>query len=170
MDDLLSSHMKAKTNDEFLKWLNMKYRKFGEVTAKRGKDHDYLAMLMKFENGKLTIDMKEYVKKMLQEFPIKFQKEAKQATPAGIDMFNPDESKKLNESEREAFHRSVAQGLFLSKRGRPDIQPIISVLCTRVKSPGRKDWGKLVRMMKYLNGTKDDILTIDARNGVHRIE
>ena len=70
----------------------------------------------------------------------------------------------------EAFHKTKAQGLFLGKRGRPDLQPIISVLCTRVKHPGRNDWRKLVQMMKYLYYTRNDVLTIDARNGVHRIE
>ena len=104
--------------------------------------------------------MRKYVQQMLQEFPIKFNKDAKQTTPAGVDMFNADESKKLNDSERETFHRSVAQGLFLLKRARLDIQPIVSVLCTRVKKPGRKDWRKIVRMMKYLNATKDDVITI----------
>ena len=114
--------------------------------------------------------MTAYVRKMLEEFPIKFNRDSSQSTPAGVDMFNKDESKPLNNNERETFHKTTAQGLFLGKRGRPDLQPIISVLCTRVKQPGRNDWNKLVRMMKYLYCTRNDVLTINARNGVHRIE
>ena len=170
VDDLLSSHIDPRVNDKFLEWLNEMYGEHGAVTATRGNEHDYLAMLMKFEDGSLEIDMTAYVKKMLQEFPIKFKEGMTQNTPAGVDMFGPDESKKLNENEKETFHRTVAQSLFLSKRGRPDIQPITSVLCTRVKQPGKKDWGKLVRMMKYLNGTKNDTLKLNAKDGVHRIE
>ena len=47
----------------------------------------------------------------------------------------------------------VANTLFLSNRSRPDIQPIIYVLATRVISPNIIDWKKLVRIFKYLNGT-----------------
>jgi hypothetical protein len=37
---------------------------------------------------------------------------------------------------------------------RQDIQTAVAFLTTRVKSPGEDDWGKLKRVLKYLNGTK----------------
>ena len=47
----------------------------------------------------------------------------------------------------------------------------MSVLCTRVKSPGHKDWGKLVLMMKFSHATQNDILTLDAGKGdIHNVE
>jgi hypothetical protein len=58
----------------------------------------------------------------------------------------------------------VAKGLFLCKFTIPNIQPTIAVLCTRVKDLNEADWGKLVRRMKYLNGTKKKILTLSAGN------
>jgi hypothetical protein len=58
----------------------------------------------------------------------------------------------------------VANGLFLCKHARSDIQPTIAVLCTRVKDLNEADWGKLVRMMKYLNGNKNKRLTLSAGN------
>ena len=74
-------------------------------------------MLLKFIDGKLIIDMTAYMRKMLEEFPIKFNNDSSQSMPAGVDMFNKDESKPLNDNEREAFHKTTAQGLFLGKRG-----------------------------------------------------
>ena len=65
-------------------------------------------------------------------------------TPAGVDLFGEDNSKKLNEEMKTVFHRTVAQGLFACKRARPDAQPTMAALCARVKSPGQKDWNKLV--------------------------
>ena len=59
---------------------------------------------------------------------------------------------------------TVARGLFLAKRGRPDILPTIAYLCTRVKDPTVEDWKKLMQLMKYLNGTKNEILTLSAEN------
>ena len=71
---------------------------------------------------------------------------------------------------RTTFHRIVAQGLFVCKRARPDMQPTITVLCTRVKSPGQKDWNKLVQLMKCPHSTKNDVSTLDAGKGVHNVE
>ena len=100
MDNLLSSHKQREVNDNFLKWLNEKYGHHGEVTATRGNEHEYLAMLLKFIDGKLIIDMTAYVRKMLEEFPIKFNNDSSQSTLAGVDMFSKDESKPLNDNER----------------------------------------------------------------------
>lgn len=47
-------------------------------------------------------------------------------------------------------------------RARSDIQPVTAVLCTKVKAPGRKDWNKLVQLMKFLSNTKDEVLTMSV--------
>ena len=44
--------------------------------------------------------------------------------------------------------------LFMATRVRQDIQTAVAFLTTRVKSPDEDDWGKLKRVLKYLNGTK----------------
>ena len=58
----------------------------------------------------------------------------------------------------------LAKTLFLCKCSRPVIQPTIAVLCTRVKDQNEADWAKLVRLLKYLNGTKKLRLTLSADN------
>ena len=47
---------------------------------------------------------------------------------------------------------------------------MIAVLCTRVKSPGHKDWNKLAQLMKHLHSVKGDALILDTGNGVHNVE
>jgi len=59
----------------------------------------------------------------------------------------------------------VAKLLYLSRRSRQDIQTAVAYLCTRVQSPDTDDYKKLVRVMKYIWGTKDITLTIEANNG-----
>ncbi len=44
--------------------------------------------------------------------------------------------------------------LFVSVRARRGIQTAVAFLTTRVKRPDKDDWGKLKRVLKYLNGTK----------------
>jgi hypothetical protein len=74
---------------------------------------------------------------------------------------NP-EAEQLDEETAQTFHRIVAKLLFLCKRSRPDIQTAVAFLCTRVKSPDVDDWKKLKRTMKYLRGTADLPLTLEA--------
>ena len=52
--------------------------------------------------------------------------------------------------------------LYLCKRARPDMQTAIAFLCTRVKQPDVDDWKKLARAIRYLRGTKDLGLTLEA--------
>ena len=60
--------------------------------------------------------MVDYVREMLEEFPVKFNKHGeKVTTPVVIDLFKEDTSKKLNEQEREVLHRTVAKALFMEK-------------------------------------------------------
>ena len=73
VDDWISSHVEPGVNTEFLKFLNDKYGKYVEVKCTRGTSHDYLGMTLDFENGKLIVDMVEYMKNMLDEFPLKFK-------------------------------------------------------------------------------------------------
>ena len=110
VDDLKSSHIDPKVNDEFHKWLEAKYGdpKIGKVKAVRGKRHDYLGMTLDYsEPGKVKIDMIEYVKEMLEEFP-----EGVTGTvecPWTENLFKVDDSKpKLSNHQHETFHTFVA--------------------------------------------------------------
>ncbi len=53
----------------------------------------------------------------------------------------------------DAFHHTVYQLLFAENRARRDIQTAVLFLTIRVKAPDEDDWGKLVRVLKYINGT-----------------
>ena len=52
----------------------------------------------------------------------------------------------------------------LQKRARPDIHTTIAVLATRVREPNQEDWDKLIRLMKFLNGTQNDVLTLSVED------
>ena len=72
--------------------------------------------------------------------------------------------KLLDKAKSEVYHTTVAKGLFLCKRSRPDIQPTFSALSTRVKSPTESDWKKLIKMLEYLKGTSKLCLRLKADN------
>ena len=116
VDDLKSSHVDAKVNDHFLKWLEKMYgdEKLAPVKSSRGNIHDYLAMKLDFtEKGNVKVNMVDYVKGMVNDFPVKVEKSM---YPWNENLFKVDEkSTKLSKEKQETFHTFVAKGLFLCK-------------------------------------------------------
>ena len=64
------------------------------------------------------------------------------------------------------FHSVATKLLLVANRSRPDIQPALSYLCTRVQKPDTSDWKKLKRLLQFINCTIDDKLTLSADKGL----
>jgi histone deacetylase 1/2 len=104
------------------------------------------------ESGEAKITMCKYVEDLVLGCKI----DGVADTPCGNNLFDPCETApKLTDVEAENFHSYVAKCLYLAKRVRPDILLTVSFLVSRVQAPNKADWKKLVRLLKYLNGTKD---------------
>jgi hypothetical protein len=129
-----------------------------------GRKHDYLGVDMEFtDDGLLEVSMFKYLRNVIEEFPEKITGRA--ATPAAghlFDVRDEKEARPLEEERALAFHHTVAQLLFMATRARRDIQTAVAFLTTRVKAPDEDDWGKLKRVLKYLNGTKFLKLTLSV--------
>jgi hypothetical protein len=114
-------------------------------------------------DGKVMISMKEYIRSMLEGLPDDMGGES--ATPAGNHLFQVNENgTKLDEERAIMFHHNTAKLPFLCKRARPDIQPPVAFLCTCVKEPDQVNYKKLARVMRYLRGTPEQVLTLEAKN------
>ena len=169
VDDIMSSHMNPQVNDKFGHWLERMYGEYKAVKPLRGKVHDYLGMKIDFgTKSTVIIDMVQYVHDMIMDFPVKITKTSK--TPAGEKLMEVGNGKLLDKCKAEAFHTTVAKGLFLCKRARPDIQPTIAFLSTRVISPTETDWKKLIRLLEYLLNTKELKLNLRAVNNLRMIK
>ena len=109
----------------------------------------------------MKIDMRYYIKGMIEDFPYRLTKNNK--CPWSERLFKVNEKDApLDERRKEIFHSFVMKTMFLSKRARPDVEPAVSFLCTRTTAPNEGDWKKLLRMLSFLNGTIDDVLTLSA--------
>ena len=165
VNDLKSSHVNSKVNDEFAKWLEMKCSEHGKVKTHHGKVLNHPGMTFNYsKKGKVKVDMMSHVEDMSNKFPKKLQENEMAMMPAADNLFRKGHGKKLNQERGENFHHVVTKGLFISKRARPDIQPMTAGLCARVKEPDETDWSKLTRLMKYLNGTRKRKLALSADN------
>ncbi len=101
---------------------------------------------------------------MLDKLPEDMDGEA--ATPAANHLFevNDKDPVMLDEPTLVLFHHYVAKLLFLCKRARPDTQTAIAFLCARVKGPNANDYKKLTQVVRYIRGTLEMPLTLEADN------
>ena len=114
--------------------------------------------------GKVKVRMKGYIEEAIQAFPDELSTRAPK-TPAADHIFevNPD-GVPIDQEKKIIFHHIVAKLLFVSTRGRPDIQVPISFLTSRVAKPTEDDWKKLARVLGYLKDTMDLCLTLQSND------
>eukprot|EP00804_Cyclotella_cryptica_P029403 CCRYP_013361-RC/>CCRYP_013361-RC protein AED:0.41 eAED:0.27 QI:0/-1/0/1/-1/1/1/0/407 len=161
VDDLKLSHRRKAEVRKIEHWLRSIY---GNISVSHGDKHTYLGMDLDYsEKGKCHITMPGYTREVIDGFPEVITGSA--ATPAADHLFQTREDGcKLPEEQASAFHRTTAQMLFLSGRARRDIQTAVAFLTTRVKSPDEDDWGKLKRVLRYLNGMTELGLCLSAKD------
>jgi hypothetical protein len=158
VDDLMISHM---SQDEIMKVVQGIKDIYGENLAETvGTVHDYFEMTFEYSFIKeVRINMWDYLRKVIKEFPKEITGVC--ATPASDYLFKVrNDGKKLREELVEVFHHTVYQILFAASRARRDIQTAALFLTTRVKRRDKNDWGKLVRVLKYINGTQYMMLIV----------
>ena len=164
VDDAKISHKDPKVVSEVIALLNKKYGELQEVTENRGKIHDYLGMTIDYTiPGKVVFRMDDYVAGILEEAPDDMDGVA--ATPHTERLYDVSDTPTLLDSERsEIFHHLVAKLLFLAQRVRPELQPAVPFLTTRVKCADLDDWKKLGRIVKYLRKYPTLALTLEGDN------
>lgn len=126
----MSSHEDPKVNDGFHQWLNLKYGEHGEVSCTRGFEHDYLGTKLLICDGKVEVNMIDYIREMVRCFEDVDNNFKTWRTLMAKEGFATQESVGLNVERREVFHTVVAKGLFEAKRARPDIITTIFYLAT----------------------------------------
>jgi histone deacetylase 1/2 len=151
VDDILV--MSASETD--IKWLIVELEKeYGEVAVEMSNKFTYLGMGVDVKaNNTIKLSMEKYIDTILnssQEYnDIKVC-----TTPATNKLFSKPTGELLGPEDKELFHTTVAQLLYLCKRTRPDIQLPTHFLCTRVSEPYESDREKLRRILGYLKLTR----------------
>jgi hypothetical protein len=120
-------------------------------------------MIMDFtQESALKLDVRCHVKGMIEEFPCEIKATTTAPWTEKSLKIQVEDSKKLEEEQRSIFHTCVMKGMFLCKRARPDIDPAIAFLSSRVNDTSKDDWKKSLRVLGFLKGTINDALTLEA--------
>ncbi|KAA8494424.1 Retrovirus-related Pol polyprotein from transposon TNT 1-94 [Porphyridium purpureum] len=172
VDDVLITAASKNNIDEFLQDVS---HDFDNVESHRGRKLNYLGMILDFATrGVLKIRMPGYIDSILEDAGLTTSR----PTPADANIFVVTKDADLLHGEKKNAHHSMAcRLLYLAKRARPDIFLPVAFLITRVESPKVEDATKLLRVLEYLNLTRDlglnlevghrPIASIDAAFAVH---
>ena len=154
VDDLKVSHMDHKVNMEVIDKLR---EHFGALEATTGDDNTFLGINYSIdrENKKVRMEARKQVQEAIDKFGKDNRREVQSPAAHGLFQVN-EESDLLSEDDADTFHSVVAKLLWLEKRVRPDIEPTIAFLSTRVSAPTKEDWSKLTRLINYLQTTVND--------------
>lgn len=125
--------------------------KFDGLTVVSGKELEFIGMLFDFSApGKVAVSAPG----LIHSLTLKVK--GVSPTPADDNLFKIDAtSPRLASDDATVFHSNVAALLWVAKRVRPDVLLAVSFLTTRVLTPTEEDLAKLVRLLKYINGTKE---------------
>ena len=159
VDDLKISHKDAKVVTSIIEELEKRFGKTMPLSISRGKVHEYLGMIFDFTaKGEVHISMYQYITGVINNAPEIYKQGTGGTTPAPSNLYEVRDPESdlvefLDEKEKDEYHSLTAQLLYLSKRGRPDIQQATAFHCTRVIRPDRDDQKKLAKTLKYLIAT-----------------
>jgi hypothetical protein len=162
------SHCKTKVMDSMIEYLRQEYESIfedgsGAMTVGRGNIHKYLGMTLDYTvRGQVKTTMFDCVNEILTAFD-KVEPKGGGKSAAPDSLFKVDEScEKLKKDKAVEFHNLVAKTLYATKRAMSDTCTTITLLTTRVRSPVKDDWNKLVHLMRYIRGTHTMTLILSA--------
>ena len=162
VDDILIS---AKEMSQINKFIDQLKKEYLEVKVSEPGNFSYLGMHISKSKGCVKVSMKSFVEGLLKEMKVS----GTVTSPATSDLFKIGDTPKLSAESAKLFHTVVAKLLYLAKRPDSTILLPVSFLTTRVKEPTENDQKKLMRVLKYLNGTGGRDLFLQPENSLNVI-
>ena len=101
---------------------------------------------------KLSLFMKYYIEESIDLFGDQLSTKVSSLIKKGLQHID-ESSTRIENKYTDIFHYIVAKLLWLEKGGRPDIDPTISFLCTRVTKSTKEKKAKQRRVLKYIKHT-----------------
>ena len=143
VDDNIISHV---DNAVIENVINVIEKYFPGLVIERGKKLNFLWMELEFTiDRKVKIGVVQYLKGMIEEFEEEIAKygeklDRKYSSPAAKWLFavNPD-TKALDTSKEDICRRFLAKLLWVMKRARPNTEPTMGFLSSRVKQLDKDD-------------------------------
>jgi hypothetical protein len=160
VDDVLHTFTKGARHlrQELVAALENEYKELKNVQLTNKNSISYLGLDIQWRelpraDGKRQKGLNLTMPKYLEECLVEANINGTVKTPATADLFNINpKSKQVGSSS--SFLARLMKLMYLAKKCRYDILLPCVFLATRAKEPTEEDWAKLMRVYKYLNGTR----------------
>ena len=136
-----------------IRYLNALFGKQKAMKVNEEKVASYLGLLWDTSvPGQTFITSPRHMQEILVMTPIKDTR----ATPGTETTMEIDEtSEPLPEVQRVLYSKIVGKALFMGTRFRGDVLTVATHLTRRCTKATEDDWGKMIHLLQYFNGTKD---------------
>lgn len=171
VDDILAaSDSQAKLN-EIVKLLKSKF-----AINDLGEPKEFLGVKITRDYVKQTLKLSQpnYITKMLKRFgfdnihpvntPMVTTQVANKERKLREQEYDEQALKSTETKENVPYREAVGSLLYLANATRPDICYAVNVLSRHQVDPTNEDWKMVIRVFKYLIGTKDLCLTFSAKS------
>ena len=126
------------------------------MVATRGDTHNFLGM-------RVHIDTIQHVKEAIEDFDESMDRGA--GTPALRNLFDIEgPTEEVTPRQQQKFGPIVPKLLWVTKRGRSDIELPVAFLCTRISKCNSLDCKKLRRLFHFLFATINDVRILSIEN------
>jgi hypothetical protein len=133
--------------------LEKELKRLFDVNVAQEKVISYLGMTIKTNPDKsIKVSQEGYITKILTEYGYLNLKKPP-STPATANLQVHDEESP--KADKTKYLSLVMALMYLARFTRPDILHTVSYLASRSSNPTQEDYQKLIRVVKYLSGTKD---------------
>ncbi|MCP3665672.1 MAG: hypothetical protein GY696_24775, partial [Gammaproteobacteria bacterium] len=120
-----------------------------------GKATHMLGIGVHQTEGYITLEQQAYVEKIITD--MEYEHIKPRGTPWDSQYVGKDDL--LDETYTVLFRRVLGQLMYLANCTRPDLSFAVGRLASCMKTPCHKDWERIKRLLKYINGTKNYGLT-----------
>lgn len=152
VDDMIVAATKSSIIDEVYKRLNKLFtmKDLGHVSQFLGVE------VHKTKSGNYAINQKSYIEKISTLLNVSNSRPQKY--PIDPNFYNIDRGEALNSNSE--FRKIIGMLLYIATNTRPDISASVCILAQRVEKPHTTDLNEALRIVKYVNGTKDHKLVL----------
>ena len=171
VDDLFMASKDPKFYDEMIEFRRVHFR--GEGTIEKGPRHDFLAMSAVFDkvNHSVFINQTIYWQKVCTKFELMVEDVSKM--PHRSDYLQRMRDREIADLGPDnkilTKYLSVVMSMMWGvKRSRPDLLANITSLATHSRNATMDDFHDAMQVLKFINGTKDEGITLKI-NGEVRI-
>jgi hypothetical protein len=118
-----------------------------------GDVHHLLGLQVERVNGGIYLGQPRYVSQMLEDLDM--SECSVSPTPMQVGWKHDENSPLLSPAQGKIYHSTVMKAAYLANQTRPDISFTVNTLSQFQKNCNEHDWKALMRLLRYLKGTRD---------------